>query len=87
LDTAGNLILRIGRYGNVDEGKPLIINPDNKTPRSIGGDEVSLFYAPFVATHTDRRVFIADPGNGRIVSVKLNYYTEEKINLKTVREK
>ena len=87
LDTAGNLILRIGKYGNVDEGKPLILDPDNKTPRSIGGDEVSLFYAPFVATYTDRRVFIADPGNGRIVSVKLNYYTEEIINLIKVKEK
>lgn len=87
LDTAGNLILRIGRYGNVDDGKPTILDPENKNPRSIGGDEVSLFYAPFVTSHTDKRVFIADPGNGRIVSVKLNYHTDEKVLLNTVKEK
>ncbi len=81
LDTAGNLILRVGRYGNADDGKPLETDPENKNPRSIGGDEVGLFYAPFVATHTDNRLFIADPGNGRIISVKLNYHKEEIIKL------
>jgi len=87
LDTAGNLILRVGRYGNADDGKPLELDPENKTPRSIGGDEVGLFYAPFVASHTDKRLFIADPGNGRIISVKLNYHKEEKITLQEVPSK
>jgi hypothetical protein len=85
LDTNGNLITRIGRYGNVDDGKPS--NPGKHEPpnaRSIGGDEVALMYAPYVATHTDRRLFIADPGNMRILSVKLGYHAEEKVALKDV---
>ena len=83
LDTNGNLITRIGRYGNVDDGKPLSpakLEPPNQRP--IGGDEVALMYANYVATHTDRRLFIADPGNMRIVSVKLGYHAEARIPLK-----
>jgi hypothetical protein len=38
-----------------------------------------------VATHTDRRLFIADAGNARISSVKLGYSAEEKISPKAVR--
>ncbi len=77
LDSAGNLILRIGQYGNVDDGGP-------KTKG--GSDGVALFHPWYVATHTDRRVFIADPGNGRIASVKLGYHEEVRVNLKDVAE-
>jgi DNA-binding beta-propeller fold protein YncE len=83
LDTNGNLITRIGRYGNVDEGKPLAParhEPPNTKP--IGGDEVSLMYANYVATHTDRRLFIADAGNMRIVCVKLAYHTSQVLKLR-----
>lgn len=72
LDTNGNLILRIGRYGNVDSA-----GPNSRVP--LGGDEVGLFYAPYVAVHTDRRLFIADVGNGRIVSVRLDYHVDERV--------
>ncbi len=82
VDSAGNLILRIGRYGNVEDGKPLVANDGPPNTRSIGGDEVSLMHACFVGTHTDRRIFISDLGNQRIVSVKLNYHTEKRIPLK-----
>ncbi|QDU97577.1 NHL repeat protein [Lignipirellula cremea] len=74
LDSNGNLILRIGRYGNVDSA-----GPDSQVP--LGGDEVGLFYAPYVAVHTDRRLFIADPGNARIVSVRLDYHATEQVAL------
>ena len=89
LDSAGNLILRIGQYGNVDDGMPLAghdpRSPDGPpNPRSIGGDEVALKHAPYVATHTDRRLFIADSGNARIASVKLGYHADETIALKDV---
>jgi len=84
LDKAGNLILRIGRYGNVDDGKPLVENGGPAVPRSVGGDEVALYHAPYLATHTDRRLFIADPGNGRILSVRLGYHATERVNLKDV---
>jgi len=75
LDSNGNLILRIGRYGNVDSA-----GPDSLVP--LGGDEVGLFYAPYVAVHTDRRLYIADAGNARIVSVQLNYYRNERVPLR-----
>jgi hypothetical protein len=87
IDSSGNLILRVGRYGNIDDGKPLIAEGGPKETKSIGGDEVSLFYACYVGTHTDKRLFIADAGNARILSVKLNYNTEEKISVKSITAK
>ena len=83
LDSAGNLILRIGRYGNVEDGKPLVAAGGPPHTRSIGGDEVALVHACFVGTHTDRRLFISDLGNARIVSVKLDYHTTERNRLNT----
>ena len=74
LDTAGNLITRIGTYGNAGDGKPLIKKGGPPAPKSIGGDEVALFHGAYLATHTDHRLFIADPGNSRVLSVKLNYH-------------
>jgi len=86
LDTAGNLILRIGKYGNADDGKPLVAKGGPANPRLVGGDEVALFHAPYLATHTDRRLFIADPGNGRVLAVKLDYHATERVALKNVPE-
>ena len=82
LDSNGNLILRVGRYGNTNDGKPLI--PCKEVPHSvsIGGDEVALMHGAYLATHTDKRLFIADPGNGRILSVKLGYHKEVRMPLK-----
>ena len=48
------------------------------------GDEVALFHGAYLATHTDRRLFIADPGNARVVSVKLGYHASERVALKDV---
>jgi len=87
LDSSGNLILRIGNYGNVDDGVPLVKQGGPPNPRSLGGDEVALAHACYVATHTDRRLFIADAGNARIVSVKLDYYATERVSLRDVPEK
>ena len=70
LDSNGNLIMRIGRYGNVDSAGP-------KSKEPLGGDEVGLFHPCFVGTLTDKKLFISDVGNDRIVSVKLGYYTEK----------
>jgi len=86
LDSGGNLILRLGRYGNVDDGRPLEPKGGPPDPRPLGGDEVGLFHAAYVAAHTDRRLFIADAGNGRVLSVKLGYHQEEKVALKDVRD-
>ncbi len=84
LDSGGNLITRIGTYGNVDDGKPLIDSQASPHVNAMGGDEVGLFYAPHLATHTDKRLFIADVGNERIVSVKLGYHQESRVNLKDI---
>jgi hypothetical protein len=45
----------------------------------LGGDEVGLFHPLYVGTHTDHRLFISDYGNGRIVSVKLDYHLNERV--------
>lgn len=84
LDTNGNLILRIGQYGNESDGKPLVPNPLIKNPTSIGGDEVAIFYNAYLATDTDKRLFLADIGNSRITSVKLDYHANEIVSLKEV---
>ena len=70
LDSNGNLITRIGKYGNADS-----CGPKSKEP--IGGDEVGLFHPCFVGVHTDKRLFIADIGNDKIVSVKLDYHVNK----------
>ncbi len=87
LDSNGNLILRVGKYGNVDDGKPLVLAGGPAHPRPVGGDEVALCHPSYVATHTDRRLFIADYGNYRILSVKLDYHAEERVALKEVPDK
>ena len=79
LDSAGNVILRVGQYGNVDDGMPLDRKLGPPSSRSIGGDEVALFTIRFLATHTDRRLFISDTGNGRIISVKLGYHASATV--------
>lgn len=79
LDSNGNLILRIGHYGNVDSS-----GPQSSVP--IGGDEVGMVHGAYLATLTDRRLFVADPANDRIFSVTLAYYAEEKVLLKNVKE-
>lgn len=81
LDANGNLILRVGQYGNIDDGKPIDLLGGPINPRSIGGDEVALFHGAYLATHTDRHLYIADPGNLRILKVKLGYEKEKKIPL------
>jgi hypothetical protein len=81
LDSAGNVITRIGRYGNVDDGVPLIRDGGPANPRPIGGDEVALMHSAYPAVHTDHRLFLADIGNYRILSVKLGYHATEKVSL------
>jgi hypothetical protein len=84
LDTNGNLIMRIGQYGNEDDGMPLVAGGGSPAARPIGGDEVALFHPCYVATHTDRRLYIGDYANARIVQVKLDYHAEETIALADV---
>jgi hypothetical protein len=87
LDSNGNVMVRVGQYGNADEGMPLIRDGGPPSPRAIGGDETAIVFAPYVATHTDQRLFIADPGNARIASVALGYHVDERIALREVADK
>ncbi|MEX0704560.1 MAG: hypothetical protein WD069_20840 [Planctomycetales bacterium] len=84
LDTNGNVILRIGRYGNVDDGRPLIADGGPSAPRSIGGDEVAIMHCMNLAVHSDRRLLLADVGNDCIRSVKLDYHASETVPLRDV---
>jgi hypothetical protein len=81
LDTNGNVITRIGRCGNVDDGMPLVRKGGPPNPRSIGGDEVALMNCLQLAVHTDRRLYLSDIGNYCIRSVKLGYHAEERVKL------
>ncbi|MEX0717435.1 MAG: hypothetical protein WD066_12650 [Planctomycetaceae bacterium] len=75
LDRAGNLITRIGRYGNADSA-----GPDSPVP--LEGDGVGLVHPGYVGVDTDRRLFIHDGGNARVVAVKLGYHATETVNLR-----
>ncbi|MFO7900492.1 MAG: hypothetical protein R6V58_15710 [Planctomycetota bacterium] len=91
LDTDGNAILRIGRYGIVDDGMPLVkpdLSPAPRygnhppTPRSIGGDETAIMHVQSVKVHDDRRLFLADGGNPCIRSVRLGYHASHRVPVK-----
>ncbi|MFW6159399.1 MAG: hypothetical protein ACOC8E_08590 [Planctomycetota bacterium] len=81
LDKAGNLILRMGQYGNVDDGVPLVNEKGVKgwKPKPLGGDEIGLCFPVYLGTDTDRRLYITDPGNERVLSVKLGYHTDGNV--------
>ena len=81
IDSAGNEIVRIGRYGNVDDGVPLVKDGGPSDPHAIGGDEVAFVSPKWMSVHSDRRLFVADRGNYRVTCVKLGYHTEEKVAL------
>ena len=80
LDSNGNVMLHIGRMGNVDDGMPLKKQGGPPNARSIGGDEMAIMNSLHVAVHTDKRLFISDIGNYCIRSVKLGYHAEERVN-------
>ena len=84
VDKSGNLILRIGQYGNADDGVPLVRKGGPPKPRSIGGDEVAMFHGAYLAVHTDRRFFISDVGNARVLSVKLDYHVSQTTPLNDI---
>lgn len=74
LDSAGNLICHIGKYGNIDSQGP-------KSKNAIGGDEVTMVHGAYLATETDKYLYISDPANDRIVKVKLGYHENKLIGL------
>ena len=79
MDTNGNVMVRVGRHGNVDSAGP-------KSAVPLGGDEIGLYDPHYAATHTDKRLFISDVGNRRVVCAKRGYHAEAKVPLKDVRD-
>jgi hypothetical protein len=71
LDTAGNLVLHIGQYGNFDSG----YGPTSKVP--VGGDGIAFSDARMVSG-TDNYLCFSDRGE-RIIVLKLNYHAEETV--------
>jgi hypothetical protein len=86
IDSNNNEILRIGRYGNVDDGVPLVKDGGPPDPRSIGGDEVAIAHNQFLAVQSDRRLFANDIANARILSVTLGYRAEERVALRDAKD-
>lgn len=79
LDSAGNDVVRIGRYGNVEDGVPLVKDGGPANPRSIGGDETTFISPKWMAVESDHRLFVADRGNHRVASIRLGYHAEERV--------
>ncbi len=69
LDTAGNHLMRIGRYGNAD-------SPSAAGPGSgAGGPEIPFAWPAFVSV-ADGKVYVSDSVNRRVVVVGLHWADE-----------
>jgi hypothetical protein len=69
VDTAGNLVLHIGRYGNYDSWH----GPKSRIP--VGGDGIGIFCPRFISG-TDNYLCFYDWAE-RLLVLKLNYHAEE----------
>jgi hypothetical protein len=69
LDTNGNLIMHLGRYGNADSGR------GEGSPVKVGGDGITFAHVQYV-TGTDGYFCASDIANERIVVVKVAYHEE-----------
>jgi hypothetical protein len=68
VDTAGNLILHIGQYGNFDSAS----GPKSRVPP--GGDGIGIFVARTISGTDNYLAF--DCGGNRLMVLKLNYHAE-----------
>jgi hypothetical protein len=73
LDTAGNLILHVGQYGNFDSG----YGPQSKV--QVGGDGIAMSDCRIVSG-TDNYLCFNDRGE-RIIVLRLNYHAEETVGV------
>ena len=71
LDTNGNKVLRIGKYGNADSQGPESLVPE---------PEIGFTWVRAVSA-TDRALWAYDPGNRRVLKVNLSYEAEETLGL------
>jgi hypothetical protein len=73
VDANGNLILHVGRYGNMDSAD----GAKSKIP--LGGDNVATSAIRFVSATDNYMVF--DDNGERVTVVKLNYHAEETVGI------
>jgi hypothetical protein len=73
LDTNGNLVMHLGRYGNFDSGS------GRHSRIRIGGDDIAMSAVRFVSG-TDNHLVVEDDGE-RLVVLKLNYHAEESVGI------
>jgi DNA-binding beta-propeller fold protein YncE len=78
VDTAGNLIMHIGQYGNYDSG----FGPKSKI--RVGGDDIAMIQPRFISG-TDNHLVFTDWCE-RIVVLKLEYHAVEEASIPSVRE-
>jgi DNA-binding beta-propeller fold protein YncE len=93
LDANGNLVVRIGSYGNADSlgpDSPVIDpktgllrpkrpdDPENLKPPKELSESIGLRWAPYVAV-TDEAIYAHDVGNNRVVRCVLSYEAEENL--------
>jgi hypothetical protein len=74
LDTNGNLIMHLGKYGNLDSGN----GPKSKIP--VGGDHIAVFQPRFISG-TDNYLAFEDWGE-RLVVLRLEYHSEETVPIR-----
>lgn len=68
LDTNGNRVCEIGRFGNAD-----------KPAMKPGDTDIGLGQCSYLATVSDRWLYIADDSNLRIIRVKLGYHVDCRV--------
>jgi hypothetical protein len=68
VDTEGNLIMHLGKYGNFDSGN----GPNSKI--RVGDDDIAMSAVRFISGTDNYLVF--DDGGERIVVLKLDYHSE-----------
>lgn len=71
LDTNGNLIMHLGRYGNFDDA------PGGKNGAQVGGEDIGMLYVRFISA-TDNYLVYSDWGE-KIILLKLAYHAEETL--------
>jgi hypothetical protein len=94
LDTAGNLILHAGGYGNQDCCGPdsYVVDPAGKFLRPRRADDPKELKSPFAEPElafnwftglavTDRYLYVADGNNRRVLRGKLGYVCEESAEI------
>ncbi len=71
VDTAGNLVMHVGTYGNADSGR----GPDS--PVKVDGG-IAMAHTMYVAA-TDNYLCLSDMAGERVTVVKLGYHAEETV--------